>query len=327
MKHNSNNKKYTAVIIGAGKIGSGYDTPKSRTILTHAHALSCNRRINLVGIFDIDSVRGSAEAKKWNTCFFADIQTMFRETKPDIIVIATPSNTHQMLLIEALKQKPKVIILEKPAVDTKSQIASARRAAKQSDVPVIVNFRRRFDSTIDEVRSALIAEKYGSVLSASALYSKGVLHNGPHMVDLARYLFGEMTFAKMHFSVHDFPQGEPSLGGVAVFERCPQFYLMAGNEQNFYVFEMSVVTEKSRIRFTDEGRNISVEKVVHDTVYPDDRVLGSAKIQKTHLADSMSRMVEHAIRVADGIEESRSSLEDALKTQEACYQLLESLKK
>ncbi len=328
MKNTRNNKnKYKAVIIGAGNIAAGYDTSKSRDILTHAHALSNNSRVDLVGISDIDSVRGKAEAKKWSTVFFADNKTMFNETKPDIVVIATSSNTHKTLLLEVLTQKPKVIILEKPAVHAKTEIAPVRRAAKKSGVPVIVNFRRRFDHSVHEVRNELIAGTYGRILSASALYSKGVVHNGSHMIDLARYLFGEMTSGKMSFAVDDFPEGAPSLGGVATFERCPQFYFMAGDERSFYVFEMSIVTEKYRIRFIDEGRNISVEKVVHDKVYPDDRVLGPAKVKKTHLAESMSCMAEHAVRVADGTEESRSSLEDALKTQETCYRLLASRKK
>lgn len=328
MKNNRNSKKkYKAVIIGAGKIGSGFDTPKSRTILTHAHALSNNPHVDLVGISDINSVRGNAEAKKWNTTFFSDTHRMLNETKPDIVVIATPSSTHKTLLLESLKQKPKVIILEKPAVDTKTEIISVRRAAKKSGVPVIVNFRRRFDDTVNEVREALVKGTYGRVLLASALYSKGILHNGSHLIDLARYFFGEMTTGKMSFAVDDFPDGAPSLGGVATFERCPQFYFMAGDEQSFYVFEMTIMTEKYRIRFINEGRDITIEQVVRDTVYPDDHVLGKGKIRKTKLANAMVRMVEHAVRVADGKEISRASLEDALLTQETCYTLFASLKK
>jgi len=43
-------KKYSAVIVGAGNIGTGFDKPKSKNILTHANALLKNRRINLLGI-------------------------------------------------------------------------------------------------------------------------------------------------------------------------------------------------------------------------------------------------------------------------------------
>lgn len=328
MKNNSNNKKkYKAVIIGAGKIGTGYDTPKSRVVLTHAHALSNNPRIELAGIADTDSVRGNVEARKWKTAYWADAHTMLTHVNPDIIVIATPDETHRDLLLEAFEAKPKVIIVEKPVVNEKSEMQSVRRASEKAGVPVIVNFRRRFDRTVSEVRDELIKGTYGSALSANALYSKGILHNGSHMIDLARYLFGEMISGKAHFSVDDFLSGLPSVGGVATFERCPQFYLMTGDERSFYVFEMTILTEKYRIRFIDEGRNVTFEEVVCDRVYPDDKVLGPVKAKKTHLADAMIRMVEHAVRVVDGKESPLASLEDALKTQESCYKLLASLKK
>ena len=328
MKNNRNNEKiYKAVIIGAGKIAAGYDTPKSKAVLTHAHALSRNPRVDLVGISDVDSVRGTAEARKWKTTYWVDVDTMFTEVNPDIIVVATPTETHKDLLLKAFKAQPKVIIVEKPVVNEKSEMQSIRLAQVESKVPVIVNFRRRFDRTVAEVQSGLLKGTYGKVLSANALYSKGILHNGSHLIDLVRYFFGEMTMGKMSFVVHDFPEGAPSLGGVATFERCPQFYFMAGDERSFYVFELSILTEKYRIRFTDEGRKLTVEAVVNDKIYPDDKVLGPAKVKKTHLAESMVRMVEHAVCVADGIDVSFSSLEDALKTQETCYKLLASCKK
>lgn len=328
MKNSKDNKKiYTAVIIGAGKIAAGYDTPQSKAVLTHAHALSNNRRVDLVGISDTDSTRGKREARKWKTAYWADVHTMLTEVNPDIIVIATPTETHKDLLIEAFKAKPKVIIVEKPVVNERSEMQSIRLASMKAGVPVLVNFRRRFDRVVHEVREGLIQGTYGTVLSANALYSKGILHNGSHLIDLARYFFGEMTSGKMSFSVDDFPEGAPSLGGVATFERCPQFYFMAGDERSFYVFEMTILTEKYRIRFINEGRDVTFEKVVRDRVYPEDRVLGPTKIRKTALADAMVHMVEHAVRVADGNEKSRSSLEDALKTQETCYKLLASFKK
>jgi predicted dehydrogenase len=314
--------KHKAVIIGAGKIASGFDTPRSKHVLTHAHALTSHPGVELVGISDIDSVRGRTEAKKWDTTYWSDTDAMLSGTNPDIIVIATPNHTHKAYLLAALKVRPKVIILEKPAVNEKNEIAVVRRAQKKAGVPVVVNFRRRFDLSVAEFRDGLIKGKYGSILSASALYSKGVLHNGSHMIDLTRHLFGEMLSAKAHFSVDDFPKGEPTIGGVATFERCPQFYLMAGDERSFYVFELTIITEKCRIRFLNEGRDLSVEMVMQDTLYPEDKVLGPAKLKKTKLADSMVRMVEHVVRVADGKEPSYSSLEDALRTQEACNKFL-----
>lgn len=49
---------YRVTIIGAGRIASGFDTPRSRTVLTHAHAILSNRRLTLAGMTqkDLDDV-------------------------------------------------------------------------------------------------------------------------------------------------------------------------------------------------------------------------------------------------------------------------------
>ena len=323
----SKKQTYNAVIIGAGNIASRFDTPKSTLVLTHAHALSNHPRIQLVGMMDTNVINGKKEAKKWKTNFYADYHEMLKKVQPDIVVVATPSVTHKEVLIDVLHSKPKVVIMEKPVVDEKREIALIRRIALKSGVPVIVNFRRRFDPALLEVRDALVKGTYGSVLSASAMYSKGIMHNGSHIMDLARYFFGEMLSAKAMHTIDDFNGGEPTVGGFATFERCPQFYFMAGDERSFYVFEFEIVTEKYRIRFIDEGRRISIQKVERDTMYKDDRVLGKTKMKESKLNEAMTRMVAHAVSVADGVVQSHSSLEEGLRTQEACYKFLESLKK
>ena len=56
---NSKHKKiYDAVIIGAGRIASGFDTPRSKDILTHAHAIAKESRLRLTGITDINERKG-----------------------------------------------------------------------------------------------------------------------------------------------------------------------------------------------------------------------------------------------------------------------------
>ena len=323
----SKKKIYNAVIIGAGNIASRFDTPKSAIVLTHAHALSNHPRIKLMGMMDTNVINGKKEAKKWQTNFYADYREMLNEVQPDIVVVATPSVTHKEILIDVLHSKPKVVIMEKPVVDEKREIALIRRVALKSGVPVIVNFRRRFDPALLEVRDALMKGTYGAVLSGSAMYSKGVMHNGSHMMDLARYFFGEILSAKAMHAVDDFKGGKPTISGFATFERCPQFYFMAGDERSFYIFEFEIVTEKYRIRFIDEGRYVSTQKVERDTMYKDDRVLGKTKVKESKLNEAMTRMVTHAVGVADGVVQPHSSLEEGLRTQEACYKFLESLKK
>ena len=45
---------YKAVIIGAGNIAAGFDSPKSEKVLTHAHAILLHPDFELLGFYDRD---------------------------------------------------------------------------------------------------------------------------------------------------------------------------------------------------------------------------------------------------------------------------------
>jgi len=316
---NSKKKIYHAVIIGTGQIASGFDTPRSRNVLTHAHALTKHPRIKLVGMMDVDFKKGKNEARKWKTKFYPDIESMLEDEKPDIVAITTPDDTHKKILLSVMRTSPGLIILEKPIVKKKQEITEVKKALGKYPVPIIVNFRRRFDSTVSTLREEFLSGVHGKILSANASYSKGTMHTASHAIDLARYLFGDMRSSIMSFRVNDFTHDDPSVGGVMTFERCPQFYLMNGDERCFSLFEFEILTEKGRLRFIDEGFSLITQEIIPDPIFKGYRILGSPKIQKTKLINAMPSLIEHAVMVLDGKEVIRSTVEDAIATQEACF--------
>ena len=77
---------YRAALIGAGKIGSGYDDPHSKDFLTHAHAIVQNPRLSLVALVDTDEgPREDSSAEG-----LAKLKPAF---KPDGVVTAGNSST------------------------------------------------------------------------------------------------------------------------------------------------------------------------------------------------------------------------------------------
>lgn len=313
------NNHYTVAILGAGRIAAGFDTPESEAVLTHAHAVTQNARLTLVGITDTDAEKGAREAEKWGTTFYPNAEAMLAELHPDIVIIATPDATHADLLIQTLSHTPKLVILEKPALTDPADAVRVTEAAKGT--PIIVNFRRRFDPVVQTLAAALAAGTYGKVLAARGLYSKGILHTGSHMVDLARLFFGEMLAASPYAAVKDW-EGEPTVSGSATFERCAQFSLTAGDERAYSIFELEILTEKARLRFRDEGMILETETVIDDPLYSGYRILGPARAQATGLIHSMAELAEHAVRVLDGTETPRSTLADALAADAACRKFL-----
>ncbi|MCX6723043.1 MAG: Gfo/Idh/MocA family oxidoreductase, partial [Candidatus Staskawiczbacteria bacterium] len=117
---------------------------------------------------------------------------MFKQTQPDIVSICVPDGQHFLILKKIIKYKPKLVICEKPIttkiVDTEKII----KLYKKNKISVLVNYSRRFDVVIQQLKKDLSENKYGRVVSASGIYSKGILHNGSHLIDLASFLFGKI---------------------------------------------------------------------------------------------------------------------------------------
>ena len=86
-------KKFTAVVIGAGSIGANkdnkYDSPKTKNILTHAHAYYKSDAIDLIGIIDPDKNKLKLATEKWKTKGYSSIDEM--EIMPDILSVCIPT--------------------------------------------------------------------------------------------------------------------------------------------------------------------------------------------------------------------------------------------
>jgi len=307
-------KKYSVAIVGAGSVGSGADGPDSSEFLTHAHGIAENPSLELSALVDTDGERVAKEAKRWNTNAYADIEQMFATERPDVVVIATPDDTHAQMLEDVLKKNIKLVVLEKPVA---TNDAEAKRLSKlQPGIPVVVNFRRRFDPIVVGLADALRRGEHGRILSAQGTYVRGILHNGSHMLDLARFLFGEIRSAVPEpvSAVHDFPEGLPTVGGTAVFERCPEFRLDAADGREKFIFELEIMTEKTRFHFTDEGMKLTEETGN-----------GKARTIKTGLDMAFLALYAHVVAILDGKETSRSTLDDALKTHASCMMFARTL--
>ena len=57
--------RFRAAVIGCGRIGTGFDSPGAKPILTHAGAFTAHPAYELVGLFDPDPAALDAASRKW----------------------------------------------------------------------------------------------------------------------------------------------------------------------------------------------------------------------------------------------------------------------
>ena len=115
-------KKYTAAIIGTGRIGFSLGLDKKREQpASHTFALKQNPRIKLVAGCDVNKENLDFWAKSNKVCrLYSNATELFSKEKeiygkvPDIITVAVNEAFHHEIALEAIKAKPLLVILEKP---------------------------------------------------------------------------------------------------------------------------------------------------------------------------------------------------------------------
>ncbi|OGY90199.1 MAG: hypothetical protein A2677_04185 [Candidatus Komeilibacteria bacterium RIFCSPHIGHO2_01_FULL_52_14] len=319
-------KVNTAIVIGAGKIGAGFDSPKSPSILTHAHALKTQRSVRFLGLIDSNRAVGKAAARRWSVPYLG---TSIRAVKAgaDIVCIATPEQTHEKVFVQTIAWRPKIIVLEKPSSLDTAITKRMARLARQNKVSVAVNYSRAFDPVLRQLRDDVRAGKYGRVISASGSYTKGLLHNGSHMVQLAEYFFGGVLHAIPLHSTLDFTKSDPSISAFLRFDHCDQFYLSAGDARAFALCEFVVLCERARIRYSDSDDAIYIAQVIPDKRYAGFRRLSQERKTLTGGRKVMRHVIESAVRhIRSGVSVP-CDLTAAMHAEAICIQLKKQYEK
>lgn len=314
--------KLKAVIIGAGRIASDFDNPGDLCILTHAHAYQKHPRTELVGFYDLYKEKADQAAKKWGVKSYSNLEKMLNEVKPNLVSVCTPDEKHGEILKRVVNFKPSLVICEKPVTVSVAETKNIEDCYKDKNIPILMNFSRRFDSSIQSLKKDILNNKWGEVIEASGIYTKGINHNGSHLIDLARYFFGEIKKVKPIYFINDYNKKDKTVSGFLQFQRCPQFNLRAFDQRRYAIFEMDILFAKGRIKLYDSGFKISFQTITEDKMYKGFYSLSQEKIKKTKLDRAMYGLVNNAVAFLEKRSPLLCSLQEALLTQKICEKLL-----
>jgi predicted dehydrogenase len=308
-------------IIGAGNIAAGFDNPDSEAVLTHAHAILLEPRLELVGFFDVDREASFRATQKWGGASFNSAQALL-DSGLDVVVIATPDESHLSYLKMVANYKLKAVVCEKPLTQ---DIESARDIVSifmEKHIPLLVNFQRRFDPVVLELKKRYLSGVLGRLMGGTVWYSKGTKHNGSHAIDLLRFLFGEPTGLYANAMLVDFREDDPTVAGRLEFD---SFFitLLAGNEKVFSVFEIDLFFEQGRYRFTHSGLDIEISEPQKDPVFCGYRELAIVHQGPTGLPYALTKFMNSLADYLLGGTLPENTAQDAIKTQKVCVDLID----
>ena len=169
-------------------IAGELDDPGSPHVLTHAKAISLHLEFTLAACCDPDRARARALAEKWGCpTVVSDLEDL-AGLGLEAFVVAASSGAHYGILKTLLSWEPELIICEKPLVEELDQLEELEGLISQSKTKVLVNFQRRFDPALGELKRIVGSGELGEPCFFQASVGKGLIHNGCHLLDLLAQL-------------------------------------------------------------------------------------------------------------------------------------------
>ncbi len=251
-------KKIKIALIGCGRIGFLLESDPLRfKPCTHfGGALSAGMMINYACDINAERLRNFGKlAEIPGENLYDDYKQLITEVKPELVIISTWTGSHAEIGILAAQNNASVIICEKPIASNLAQAGVFLSECKKKSVELIVNHERRYDAGYRKVKEMLDSGRIGMVKTVHASLLTGgyrgksaigegggtLLHDGTHMIDIVRFLFGEIKTVRGEISRENRNTGFEdraaawlkTAGGIDIF-------LESGGSRRYFLFELSI---------------------------------------------------------------------------------------
>jgi predicted dehydrogenase len=185
-------------VVGAGLIGQ-----------RHARLIRQLPGVCLCAVVD-PAAAGQAVALSLDADWFADMQQMLDEVRPDGVVIATPNQMHVEHGLAAVAAGVPALV-EKPIADSVAAAEQLVQAAEAAGVPLLVGHHRRHNPLIQRAKAVIESGRLGRMVTVHGFFwlykpedyfdtawrrqtgAGPILINLIHDLDLLRYLCGEIV--------------------------------------------------------------------------------------------------------------------------------------
>lgn len=294
-----NSSAYRCVLIGCGWIGAKVAADSlADGVQSHAEAYErCNDTI-LVGLCDEDDNALIWASARWPSAnAYNDVDKLLQHEQPDIVSICTPDDTHYAVCQQVLNTSSvKAIIIEKPIATNLDDAKAFLAEASRKNIAIIVNYSRRFSASHAAIKKQIDEGEIGEIIAVTGAYSKGILHNGSHWFDLARWLVGEITQVEAWESAAQ-PANDPTCHVRVNFKRGVQGFLLAIDANAFSIFELDLIGTLGRVRITNTGHQIELSRVEKSEYYSGYYALGRPKAEAAGFKNIALQLVENAVQV------------------------------
>ena len=320
--------KHSCMIIGLGKIGMDYDYNQSLKTYSHAKAISKHPKFNLIGAVDLSINQLNKFNAKYSLPTFEDLELSLNKLKPEIIIIATPTDTHSFILNKILKlHKPKIILCEKPLSYDYNLSRKMVQSCKELGVKLFVNYMRTVDKGVLEIKKRIVSNEITTPIKANVWYSKGLYNNGSHFINLLNFWLGDVISTTLIDSKIDSKNIDPVPEFKINFE-LGSVVFQSIFEDNYFNNSLELISRSGRLNYLQGGSIIKWQSTANNQSFMKEKPL---RIRTENIKNSM-QLYQYQVYEAihDYLNGSITNLctgNEALYTLGIIHKILKSKKK
>ncbi|MBI3096114.1 MAG: Gfo/Idh/MocA family oxidoreductase [Rhodocyclales bacterium] len=310
-------KVFSAAIAGLGNIGLRYDmgAQDDQRVASHARAFAVHPGYSLVAGIDPDEAGRALFEQHYHVPAFTDIAAMRSAgIRPEVWSIAVPTPLHFRTFQDIIALRPVAVLCEKPLAQDVVEAARMVTAAEECNCALAVNYMRRFEPGVLALWQSIAEGALGEIYKGCAWYSKGLLNNGSHVIDLLSFLLGDagpvqVLNAGRTWEGQD-PEPDLCLGFGAA-----RVVLLAAREECFSHIGFDLVGTGGTVRYSDGGHRIELRRARAEPTLPGYRLLANdAEVLPTDLKRYQWHAVDALHRHLEGGAPLASSGQSALAT-------------
>ena len=316
---------HKCLMIGLGQIGLSYDLAldPEQAVYTHARAFSVHPAFELVGAVDPSPVQRGLFEQHYALPAYATLASASRAHAPEVVVIASPTEQHCVVLKEVLAQsRPKLVLCEKPLAYGLDEAREMVQACSSAGVKLLVNYVRRADPGAIQIKSLIESGQIAGPIKGVVWYSKGFLHNGSHFFNLLEFWLGHFVQATLLDAGRQWGDQDAEPDVQVEFERGRVVFLAAW-EESFSHYTVELLSPSGRLRYEQGGESIAWQCTQAHPTIQGYQVLQTSPVM---LPNGMSRYQWH---VADqlahalvGQPHTLSTAAQSLATLEGMHQII-----
>lgn len=172
-----------AAVIGCGQIAA-----------SHVNGYELSGAARVVAVCDVlpETLAKALDRWPWVRAY-RDYRQMLEELRPDVVSVCTWPQHHAAIVIEAAQSGVKGILCEKPLALRKEELEAMQAVCREHGVKLAGGHQFRFHPNYVRAAEWIRSGRVGEVETVIATISGAMANRGPHLIDSARFLLGDVA--------------------------------------------------------------------------------------------------------------------------------------